>query len=118
MLSLLAVIGTTINGDDGVVQYVSAFGSMSQSERIAAVAWSMWIGVGTTALATWAQVVGQERVGGSKAAVVYASQPVWAVALACGLGLESLTPMELLGGGVIVGAGMLAAIGEMGSKQT
>lgn len=64
----------------------------------------------TTALATWAQVVGQQRVGPSRAAIFYATQPVWAVGLACAAGLDRLTGPEVVGGGLIVAAGAVVAV--------
>lgn len=83
-------------------------------DDLVAAACVVWIGVFTTAVATWAQVVGQKRVGPSRAAVVYASQPVWAAALATGLGIDSLNAAEVFGGLLIAAAGLLALPEEAG----
>lgn len=115
--SAFAVALVMWKGDTDVGSYASNFLSMPSGDIISAVWWSFWIGAGTSALSTWAQVVGQERVGPSRAAVCYASQPLFAAGLACAFGIDRLTPQEVVGGALIVAAGALLAIGDRRDKR-
>lgn len=115
--SAFAVALVMARGDTEVGSYVANFLEMPTAEMLSAVWWSFWIGAATTALATWAQVVGQERVGPSRAAIFYASQPLFAAGLACAFGIDKLTPQEILGGGLIVVAGVLLAVGDSSDKR-
>lgn len=69
------------------------------------------IGVGTTAVATWAQAMGQDRVGPGRAAVVFSLQPVCAMLIAFFAGVEVPTTREILGGTLITAAAIAASFG-------
>jgi drug/metabolite transporter (DMT)-like permease len=66
----------------------------------------LWIGAMTTAVATVAQVEGQRRVGPSVSAVVFSLQPVFAVVLAMLILHDHVSPNELVGGALVVIAGL------------
>lgn len=110
ILSAVSIAFVVASGDNSIASYLSDALSFPPTELINVIWWMFWIGAGTTALATWAQVVGQERVGPSRAAVIYASQPVWAVGLAFALGMDRLTVNECIGGSLIVAAGAIVAL--------
>lgn len=115
--SAFSVALVMAQGNTEVASYALNFLSMPMGDMVSAVWWSFWIGALTSALSTWAQVVGQERVGPSRAAVCYASQPLFAAGLACAVGIDRLTPQEVVGGGLIVAAGALLAIGDRRGKR-
>lgn len=71
---------------------------------------SAWVGSFAASAATCMQVVGQRRVGANRAAVFYASQPVWTVIIALALRIDSITAREIIGGGMIVSAGILLSL--------
>jgi drug/metabolite transporter (DMT)-like permease len=93
---------TTFNPNVAWASLVAA----SLTTKIAAVAYALWIGAFTTAVANAAQIEGQRRVGPSRAAIVYSSQPAFAVALAMCLLHDRFGPTELVGGSIVVMAGM------------
>lgn len=118
MLSVATLLGLYFLGDHSSWQYLTTLPSFSQNHVISSVACIVWIGAATTALATWAQVVGQQRVGPSRAAIFYATQPVWAVVIATSLGMDKLSVGELVGGGFIVAAGLTLAVAEKAGNLT
>jgi drug/metabolite transporter (DMT)-like permease len=64
----------------------------------------LYLGVVTTALTTWMQTIGQRLVASPQAAVLYASEPVWA-ALCAGVVLhERFGPRGWAGAVLVVGA--------------
>lgn len=94
----------------GSLDYVRGLPNLPLWEVGALVVGMAWLGMASTALSTWLQVVGQRLVGGSRAAVFYATQPAWAVALSYVAGLEAVDAYELLGAGMIVAAGLLTGV--------
>ena len=118
MLSMATLLGLYFLGDHSSWQYLTTLPSFSQNHFVSSIACIFWIGSATTALATWAQVVGQKRIGPSRAAIFYATQPVWAVAIATSLGMDQLSVGELIGGGFIVAAGLTLALAEKAGNST
>jgi drug/metabolite transporter (DMT)-like permease len=64
----------------------------------------LYLALATTALAQWLQAVGQSRVSGQDAAVVYALDPVYAAGFSYLLLGETLGPQGLAGAGLVLGA--------------
>lgn len=117
LLSFIVVVFLMQTGDTKVWDYATNFFSMPMGTIMKSIWWCFWIGAATTSLATWGQVVGQERVGPSRAAVFYASQPIFAASIATAVGFDHLTPEEVLGGALIVAAGALLAIVDERDKR-
>ncbi|CAN8071982.1 unnamed protein product [Agarophyton chilense] len=67
-----------------------------------------WTGLVSSALSGWAQTKGQQGVPASEAVVIFATQPLWASAIAAILLGESFGPRGL-GGGALIIAGTLIA---------
>lgn len=80
-----------------------------------AVVWAgtLWLALGPGALATYAQLAGQKSLGASEAQVLYSSTPLWSALLSVLLLDEGGfgSPLELVGGVLIVVAGVVAAAG-------
>lgn len=99
-----------LSGDLTIPNYLQhSLTSMSTQDFFVTLLGILWIGVGTNAIATWIRMLGQQRVGASRSAIFYASQPVWAAALSAASGLDSLTLNEILGGFFIFGGSLLLA---------
>lgn len=82
--------------------------------NVAVVAWT---GLMSSAVSGWAQTKGQETTPASEAAVIFATQPLWASAIAAiGLG-ESFGPKGIMGGLLIVVSTLISSRGS-GSKDT
>lgn len=62
----------------------------------------LYLGLIATALTTWLQTVGQQRVSAPEAAVIYSSEPMWAAAFAAFAFGERLGPRGWIGAAVIV----------------
>lgn len=103
-------------GSSDVQRFVAAVPTMSLRTLSEVSLLIVWLGSATSALATWAQVAGQKRVGPSRAAVVYASQPVWATSLAVASGIDHPTQNEIVGGFLIVLAAIWTVLPSPGSK--
>ena len=73
-------------------------------------AWFGLIGVGlvATALAVQAFYAGTKRIGAARAALASTVEPIYTIVLATLLLGESLTPVQLLGGALVIGAVILA----------
>lgn len=69
-----------------------------------------WTGLVSSALAGWAQTNGQKGVPASDAVVIFATQPLWASALAVILLGESFGPRGFAGGGLIVASTLVAGL--------
>lgn len=117
VLAFLTLSFVVWNGNTAVFDYAHNFFSMPMEVILSSSWWCFWIGAGTTSLATWAQVVGQARVGPSRSAVFYSAQAVWAAGMACAIGLDQLTLKEVFGGGLIVAAGALLALADIRENQ-
>ncbi|KAI0562266.1 EamA-like transporter [Gracilaria domingensis] len=68
-----------------------------------------WTGLVSSALSGWAQTKGQQGVPASEAVVIFATQPLWASALAAVLLGESFGPRGLAGGALIIAATLIAS---------
>ena len=76
--------------------------------------WFAVLGLGlvATAIAIQAFYAGVKRVGGARASLVSTIEPVYTVFFALILFGESLTPIQWLGGGLVIGAVLLAETGR------
>eukprot|EP00178_Gracilaria_changii_P019310 TRINITY_DN56040_c0_g1_i1.p1 TRINITY_DN56040_c0_g1~~TRINITY_DN56040_c0_g1_i1.p1 ORF type:complete len:512 (-),score=69.62 TRINITY_DN56040_c0_g1_i1:593-2128(-) len=68
-----------------------------------------WTGLVSSALSGWAQTKGQQGVPASEAVVIFATQPLWASALAAVLLGESFGARGLAGGALIIAATLIAS---------
>ncbi len=77
-------------------------------------AWPGMIGVAlvATALAVQAFYAGARRIGAARAALVSTVEPIYTITLAAILLGESLAPVQLLGGALILGGVLLAETGS------
>ena len=77
---------------------------------VPAAAWPGLLGIGivTTALAVQAFYAGTARIGAAQAALVSTMEPIWTITLATAFLGESLTPVQLVGGGLVIGAVLIA----------
>lgn len=115
--SLAFEMSVLLSGDPASTAFLRHMPHLSMHDTITSLICILWIGGATSALAMWAQVVGQARVGASRAAVFYASQPVWAVGLTVASGLDKLSQSEVIGGALIVLGGFLVALGDNGMEK-
>lgn len=106
-----------LSGDSTIPSYLEYTLKMSTQDIFTTVLCIIWIGFAANALSTWAQIVGQQRVGASKAAIFYASQPVWAAGLSIASGLDSLSNNEIAGGAFIIAGSLLLAVVDHYSSQ-
>ena len=79
-------------------------------DRIPAAAWPGLVGVGVVATFVAIQTfyAGAQRVGAAQAALVSTIEPIWTIALAAILFGETLGPIQLVGGALII-VGVLIA---------
>lgn len=82
---------------------------MPASELLPFSAGIFYLGAATTSLATWMQVVGQQRVGPTRCAIYYSSQPIYAAILAQLLNVDSISRQEVLGGFFIILSALVVA---------
>ena len=73
------------------------------------------LGLVATAIAIQTFYAGVKRVGGARASLISTVEPVYTVALAVILFGERLTPMQIVGGALVIFAVILA---ETGRPQT
>jgi drug/metabolite transporter (DMT)-like permease len=76
-----------------------------------------WFGIGgigivSTFIAVQAFYAGAHRIGAARAALVSTVEPIWTIALAGLLFGESLSSLQLVGGGLILGGVLLAETGR------
>jgi len=85
---------------------------------VPAGAWFGLAGVGTvsTFIAIQAFYAGAQRVGAAQAALLSTIEPVWTIALAALLLGESLQPVQLAGGALILLGVILAQAGPAGLR--
>lgn len=76
--------------------------------------WPALLGLGlvATAMAITTFYAGVTRVGGARASLMSTVEPVYTVALAMILFGETLTPMQIVGGALVIGAVVLAETGR------
>jgi drug/metabolite transporter (DMT)-like permease len=81
--------------------------------QIPATAWFGIIGIGlvSTFIAVQGFYAGAHRIGAARASLVSTVEPIWTVALAGLLLGESLGPIQLLGGALIIGGVVLSQTG-------
>jgi drug/metabolite transporter (DMT)-like permease len=75
-----------------------------------------WFGIGgvgliSTFIAVQAFYAGAHRIGAARASLISTVEPIWTIALAGLLFGESLTPIQLLGGALIIGGVVLSQTG-------
>lgn len=77
-------------------------------------AWLPLLGVGlvSTALALQAFYAGSKRIGAAKASLVSTVEPIYTIALATLLFAETLTPVQMVGGALVIGGVVLAETGR------
>jgi drug/metabolite transporter (DMT)-like permease len=90
-----------------------ALGRPVLPDRIPQGAWFGIAGVGlvSTFIAVQAFYAGAHRIGAARASLVSTVEPIWTIALASLLLGESLGPLQLLGGGLILGGVVLSQTG-------
>lgn len=89
-------------GDSAVVEWTTA----TILVNVFVVAWT---GLASSALSGWVQTKGQQAVPASDAVVIFATQPLWASALAALILGESFGPKGFAGGAMIIAATLLAS---------
>ena len=72
----------------------------------------LWTGVVTTAGCAYAEANCLGALTSSEATVIFASEPLWAAAFAWATLGETMGPSAMLGGGLIVGACLVSALGD------
>lgn len=72
----------------------------------------IWTGLFPSALAGWIQTKGQQGVPPSEAALIFATQPLWATAIAAIVLGESFGVRGLSGGGLIIIATMIPSLSK------
>ncbi|MCI0581550.1 MAG: DMT family transporter [Chloroflexi bacterium] len=82
--------------------------------QVPAEAWAGILGVG--AVSTFVAILtfygGTHRIGAARASLVSTVEPIWTIALASLLFAESLTPIQLVGGGLILAGVVIAQTGR------
>jgi drug/metabolite transporter (DMT)-like permease len=79
-------------------------GSLDLGMPAAAWGWAAAIAIGSTVVAMTAFLAGVARLGPGRASILSALEPPLAVAAACAVFGDQLGPLQLLGGGLVVGA--------------
>jgi drug/metabolite transporter (DMT)-like permease len=81
--------------------------------QIPGAAWFGIVGIGlvSTFIAVQGFYAGAHRIGAARASLISTVEPIWTIALAGLLLGESLTPIQLLGGAVIIGGVVLSQTG-------
>ena len=69
------------------------------------------IGIVSTFIAVQTFYAGAHRIGAARASLISTVEPIWTISLAGLLLAESLTPVQLLGGAVIIGGVVLSQTG-------
>lgn len=77
----------------------------------------LWAGVMVSALSAWLQTKGQAGVSAGEAAVLFASQPVWASVFAFMLLSETMQPSGMVGAGLILVGAVLASLGRSDESE-
>ena len=79
-------------------------------EAVPAAAWPGLLGVGvlSTALAIQGFYAGAKRIGAANAALVSTVEPVYTIAIATLFISETLTPVQIAGGALVIGGVLLA----------
>ncbi len=85
-------------------------------DRVPSGAWFGLVGLGVVSMALSMQsfYAGARRIGAARASLVSTIEPVYTIVLATLLFGEALTPVQLLGGALVIGAVLLAETGRSG----
>jgi drug/metabolite transporter (DMT)-like permease len=88
-------------------------------DRVPAEAWPGLLGIGAVAtfVAMQSFYAGARRIGAANAALVSTIEPIYTIALAALLFRESLAPLQILGGGLIIGGVLLAQTGPIAMRR-
>lgn len=81
------------------------------------VAIVIWTGLLSSAFSGWAQTKGQQAVPANEAALIFATQPLWATAIAAVVLGESFGSRGFAGGGLIIMATLIPTIAEYLTKK-
>ena len=86
--------------------------------QIPAQAWGGLVGVGvvSTFIAIQAFYAGAQRIGAAQASIISTVEPIWTIALAFLLFGFTLTPVQLVGGALIIAGVLLAQTGPVASQ--
>jgi drug/metabolite transporter (DMT)-like permease len=97
-----------------------AVGQPVLPSQIPAAAWPGLLGVGviSTFVAVLAFYAGAHRIGAARASIVSTVEPIWTIALASLLFGESLGPLQLVGGAMILIGVVIAQTGGQPSAST
>jgi len=87
---------------------------MVEPHRIGAIAWT---GIMTTVLAIYLEGFALQAVSATDAALLFASEPVWATLFGSWLLHEQLNINSYVGGAVILGACIISATSDTGEKK-
>lgn len=77
----------------------------------------LWTGLLSSAASGWAQTKGQQSASPSEAVLIFATQPLWATALAALVLGESFGPRGVAGGALIVTATLVPTLAERYFKK-
>jgi drug/metabolite transporter (DMT)-like permease len=94
---------------------VLASGRSVSPGDVAADAWLPLLAIGllSTAIAIQAFYAGVRRVGGARAALISTIEPVYTIAMAMLIFGEELTPVQVIGGALVIVAVLLAESGQL-----
>ena len=108
-----AALMTTATAAVYALLLLGSGGSLSPAD-VPANVWPALLGLGlvATAIAIQAFYASVKRVGGARASLISTVEPVYTVTLAVILFGESLTPMQIVGGALIISAVVLAETGR------
>ena len=106
----------------GPVQAAAQLDDIPVAEMTAAgivinIAVVLWTGLLSSAASGWAQTKGQQSVPASEAAVIFATQPLWASGIAAVLLGEGFGPKGIAGGALIVLSTLLSSRQTGGKKM-
>jgi drug/metabolite transporter (DMT)-like permease len=89
-----------------------------QPAQIPTQAWAGLVGVGvvSTFVAIQAFYAGTQRIGAAQASIISTVEPIWTIALAFLLFGFTLTPVQLVGGALIIAGVLLAQTGPVASR--
>lgn len=92
-------------------------GGSPSPAAVPGVAWPGLLGFGAvaTALAITTFYAGVSRIGGARAALISTVEPVYTITLATLLFGEALTPLQVVGGLLVIGGVLLAESGQRGA---
>ena len=108
-----AALMTTATAAVYALLLLGSGGSLSPAD-VPATVWPALLGLGlvATAIAIQAFYASVKRVGGARASLISTVEPVYTVTLAVILFGESLTPMQIVGGALVISAVVLAETGR------